>query len=350
MKLWIQQRWADARRSKWLTKDFWASWFRRPTQDLTFLLLTQGHLEVRKIRISAKRLWLMKWAAVGLVVLVATAFLFSVDYLFRLPERAMLSAENTALKQELLKIQYHLDTLQVSVDRMSRFDQKLRAITEVDKSFRSMQTGVGGPDDQNDSFDFGDVQIDENVLNAEPAAEQYMDRRQYFFIQKLYAWARRIYRDAEMQEQSLEELFEVLKGRELELAAKPSILPVRGWVTSYFGFRIDPMTSQRKFHKGIDIAAREGAPVVTPADGVVTFAGYNGDYGHTVMIFHGYGITTLYAHLERIVSRVGQRVKRGDIVGTVGSSGRSTGSHLHYEVILHGVPVDPNRYILNQPI
>lgn len=146
----------------------------------------------------------------------------------------------------------------------------------------------------------------------------------------------------------MEELFEVLKGREIQLASTPSILPVKGWVTSHFGYRIDPFTGRRALHQGLDVVARIGAPIVSPAEGVVTFAGKYGSYGNAVMIFHGYGVTTLYAHCNELYVQVGQRVRRGDVVASVGNTGRSTAPHLHYEVIVHGVPVDPRKYVLNR--
>ena len=100
-------------------------------------------------------------------------------------------------------------------------------------------------------------------------------------------------------------------------------------------------------HKGVDIAARRGTPVKATADGKVTFSGSKGLLGKTVIIDHGHGIVTRYGHLNEILKKRGDEVKRGDVIGEVGSTGRTTGSHLHYEVHLNGVPVNPVKYILN---
>ena len=113
---------------------------------------------------------------------------------------------------------------------------------------------------------------------------------------------------------------------------------------------MDPFSGRRALHKGLDIAAAKGAPVGSPADGTVTFQGNYGSYGKAIMVFHGYGMSTLYAHLDDVYVRVGQRLKRGELIGSVGSSGRSTGPHVHYEVIVHGVPVDPSKYILDRSL
>jgi murein DD-endopeptidase MepM/ murein hydrolase activator NlpD len=131
------------------------------------------------------------------------------------------------------------------------------------------------------------------------------------------------------------------------LSSTPAIAPVRGIFTSGFGVRSDPLTHGRGIHQGVDIAAAPGQPVRASADGVVVQAGLIGGLGQAVYVAHGFGLTTRYGHMSRIEVRPGQRVKRGDIVGRVGNTGRSTGYHLHYEVRVDGDPVNPLAYILD---
>jgi murein DD-endopeptidase MepM/ murein hydrolase activator NlpD len=131
------------------------------------------------------------------------------------------------------------------------------------------------------------------------------------------------------------------------LASTPSIIPVRGLYGNGFGWRKDPFTGERDFHQGLDIAAAPGTRVVAPADGIVTMSGPSGGYGNFVVIAHGYGFVTHYGHLMDFTVHPGQQVHRGDIIGHVGSTGRSTGPHLHYEVVVHQRTVDPTRYILD---
>ena len=131
------------------------------------------------------------------------------------------------------------------------------------------------------------------------------------------------------------------------ISATPAIAPVKGIFTSGFGVRADPMTHGRGDHQGVDIAAAPGQPVRASADGVVIRAAEIGGLGQAVFIAHGFGVTTRYGHMSRIEVRPGQRVKRGDIVGRVGNTGRSTGYHLHYEVRVDGDPVNPLAYILD---
>jgi murein DD-endopeptidase MepM/ murein hydrolase activator NlpD len=125
----------------------------------------------------------------------------------------------------------------------------------------------------------------------------------------------------------------------------PNLWPVEGQVTGSFGERTDPFNGEGAFHTGVDIAAAVGQPVVAPADGVVTFADFMGGYGRAIVLEHGHGINTRYGHLSGFAVAPGQHVHRGEIIGFVGLSGRSTGPHLHYEVRINDTPVNPYKYL-----
>ena len=129
------------------------------------------------------------------------------------------------------------------------------------------------------------------------------------------------------------------------LASTPSLAPVSGFFSDGYGWRRDPIDGSREFHKGVDIVAPSGTPVRAAADGLVTAAGRMSGYGSMIHLAHGYGMGTRYGHLSRVMVTPGQRVKRGDIIGLVGSTGRSTGPHLHYEVFRTGNQVDPRKYL-----
>jgi murein DD-endopeptidase MepM/ murein hydrolase activator NlpD len=125
----------------------------------------------------------------------------------------------------------------------------------------------------------------------------------------------------------------------------PNLWPVEGQVTGSFGERTDPFNGEGAFHTGVDIAAMVGQPVVAPADGVVQFADFMGGYGRAIVLEHGHGINTRYGHLSGFAVTPGQQVRRGEIIGFVGLSGRSTGPHLHYEVRINDTPVNPYKYL-----
>ncbi len=133
------------------------------------------------------------------------------------------------------------------------------------------------------------------------------------------------------------------------ISSTPAITPARGIISSGFGYRSDPVHGSRAFHPGVDIAAAPGQPVRASADGIITRAGRIGGLGRAVYIAHGYGLTSRYGHMSKLAVEPGTKVRRGDVIGYVGNSGRSTGYHLHYEIHLDGKPVNPMVYILDHP-
>ncbi len=146
-------------------------------------------------------------------------------------------------------------------------------------------------------------------------------------------------------ETELRQLQDYYTTNEILMAATPSVMPVRGYPSDRFGRRADPFDGQRDFHPGIDISAPRGAKVIATADGVVVFSGYRKDYGRLVVIEHKFGISTRYGHLDRCIVKSGDEVAKGDIIGYVGSTGRSTGPHVHYEVRLRNQPLNPLRFL-----
>ncbi|GHV54678.1 hypothetical protein FACS1894206_07970 [Deltaproteobacteria bacterium] len=163
----------------------------------------------------------------------------------------------------------------------------------------------------------------------------------------MHSLADQIAADFSMEELRQQEIILALRENRDFMVMTPSIWPSEGHLTSGFGYRVSPFTGQSTLHSGLDISNRIGTPIVAPARGTVTSAGFQGAYGNCITISHGNAITTRYGHLEKITVKEGQVVNRGDLIGTIGNSGRSTGPHLHYEVRIGGVPVNPMRYILN---
>jgi len=136
--------------------------------------------------------------------------------------------------------------------------------------------------------------------------------------------------------------------REELASATPSIWPAHGWLTGTFGGRSDPFTGEPGYHQGIDISTEKGQPIYATANGTVESATYTGDYGNFIVVRHGFGLTTRYGHLSSFAAKTGQRVKRGDVIGYVGSTGRSTGAHVHYEILANGKLINPLQ-LLTQP-
>lgn len=151
----------------------------------------------------------------------------------------------------------------------------------------------------------------------------------------------------EALDRSFEQLDDSFRDRMRELRATPRGMPVEGWFSHGFGWRKDPWTGEREFHRGIDIVTDEGVEIVAPADGVVSRVGRYPDYGNSIDINHGHGFVTRYAHMSETLVRAGDRLQRGTVIGKVGSTGRSTGPHLHYEVFRDGRRVNPWDYLGN---
>lgn len=149
-------------------------------------------------------------------------------------------------------------------------------------------------------------------------------------------------------EMKIHSLDQHLLDKESILLSTPTILPTNGWITSYFGHRISPYSGGLKMHEGLDVGAPFGTPIIAPADGIVTFSGIKPGFGKFVQIDHGYGIETIYAHSQKRLVKTGEKVKRGDLIAKVGSTGYSTGPHLHYEVRVNGIAVDPLYFSLEK--
>jgi murein DD-endopeptidase MepM/ murein hydrolase activator NlpD len=152
--------------------------------------------------------------------------------------------------------------------------------------------------------------------------------------------------DANVEHRDLQALVETVEHRRARWEATPAIWPVKGWVTSGFGPRASPFTGRPAKHHGIDIRGSIGTPVLAPAAGTVVHRKHSTGFGKVITIAHGYGISTRYGHLHTMGVKVGQKISRGDVIGTVGNTGLSTGPHLHYEVMVNKVRIDPRKFII----
>ena len=209
------------------------------------------------------------------------------------------------------------------LQRVQRFESKLRMMMNMEKD----PAEVGGA-----PGDFSRAYLP--LHRQELAARKMQD-----FLSHLSESVR-------LEEVRQQDLLRALRENRDALASMPSIWPVVGFISSSFGGRSSPFGGGGQFHKGLDISNRMGTPVLAPAQGAVILAARDGAYGNSVEINHGGGIVTKYGHMQRWAVQPGQWVKRGEIIGYIGMSGRTTGPHLHYEVRLNGVPVNPMRYIL----
>lgn len=302
-------------------------------QSFTVMVVPDQSASVRRYRVQ--RSWLVQIAA-GLGVLVLGLLVAAVHYVSvarDASENRTLRDENLVLKTQLKSLRERVEQVGSTLDRVERFDQKLRAVTLLSEPQRNL--GMG-PTDAEPGVELPATRDNPFALNPALENPKALGAR----LEELSATAAR-------QEQSLQELTAYFQDQRSLLASAPSIWPAKGLVTSDFGQRMDPYTTKKVMHSGLDIAAPHGREVMAPAEGTVVFSGLEGAYGNVLVIDHGYGIKTRYGHLAKLSVKAGDRVKRGQLVAAVGSTGRSTGPHLHYEVRVNGIPHNPRKFIFD---
>ena len=284
----------------------------------TIIFVPHGSAKFRKLQISSRQL--AGLVAVALI-LTSAASLASWHYLSRFGTAAQvgdLQRENDELRATNLSFEESARKLQQELARYEDRTEELAIIAGIEKATappedQAAAAGVGGAGDPGD------------------------------FLPDLPSMAER---SAKLRRQ-LELVDEGLEERRVWLSARPSSRPVKGVFTSGYGYREDPITGVHAFHRGIDLSAPAGNEVRATADGVVARAGKVGGFGRSVLVAHGFGYSTRYAHLSQIEVEPGQKVRRGDVLGSVGRSGRATGYHVHYEVHEDGRSRNPLEFILD---
>lgn len=290
----------------------------------TIILVPHAHAKLRKWRVTNLQIGLVA-GSFFLLTLIGAFFVWSHFSAKVNPvEIARLRSENEKLRDVNQEFESSIRTLQ---DQLTSYEDRTRqlaivagiaALGDASGTGDTAEAGIGG----GTPVDPVDGEIGADDLPQMASRMKQMDGTLTVVAAKLQQRARWI-------------------------SQTPAITPVKGIFTSAFGSRSDPLTHGHGNHQGVDIAAAPGQPVRASADGIVMRAGNNGGLGNAIFVAHGFGITTRYGHLSKIEVRPGQKVKRGDIIGRVGNTGRSTGYHLHYEVRQDGDPVNPLVYILD---
>jgi len=240
------------------------------------------------------------------------------------------SDEIAGQRNQVQKFADEITALKSKLIALNDFEKKIRIIANIEKTAdQDSLFGVGGsiPDD-----------LDTRI----PLTEKHNS-----LMREMHEQTKQLELASGKQQEGFESLFNFLQDQRNLLSSTPAVRPVKGWTTSGFGYRKSPFTGLREFHRGLDIANRMGTPVIATADGIISFTGTKRLLGKVVAIDHGHGVTTRYGHLKKILKKSGASVKRSDIIARVGISGRSTGPHVHYEVYINGIPVNPANYILN---
>lgn len=280
-----------------------------------------------------------------LLVLMVGVFVGSWQLNERLGNGPTAEAENAVLRGRLQAIEAQMTRVDQALERVMAQDAKIRTISSEDAAARAygleslseLELAAAERQGLNDLAPLIDGDLGPVTSDGVEGA-----------LEVLEAGTRELQSSLLDEEASLHEVRSYLDDRSSLVRSHPSVWPVRGWMTSRFGYRNSPHGEGRRLHAGIDIAASRGTVVVAPSDAHVVWAGYHSAYGNLVILDHGYGLSSKYAHLSRVHVRVGQRLASGDLVGRVGSTGRSTGPHLHFEVHQDGVPTNPLRFLATE--
>lgn len=304
---------------------------------ISFLILNSTGSPVRHLTVSKPHLRIF---GVGLAVCLLLLTFGIYDYFGlkkalvskqQLEEHVVIQKnEITSQRKQIQKFADEITTLKSKLVELHDFEKKIRIIANIEK-----------PEDQDNLFGVGGS-IPEDIDSKIPLTKKHNS-----LMREMHEQAQQLELASINQQEGFESLYNYLEGQRNLLSSTPAIRPTKGWAASGFGYRRSPFTGLREFHKGLDIANRTGTPIISTADGIVSFVGTKGNFGKTIKINHGHGMVTLYGHTSKILKKQGDAVKRGDTIALMGNSGRSTGPHLHYEVFLNGIPVNPAKYILN---
>lgn len=304
---------------------------------ITFILLSGNGSRIRQF--SSSKVALAAGALLSIVIMIGMGLLVQ-DYLNLKQAAAQVSqlqtkvaardAEIVHQKRQIECFANEINQLKLNLVALDSFEKKIRVIANLEK-----------PDDEENLFGVGGAAPEDLDTSAS------LRRDQSGLIRSMHDQVEQLERASYSQESDFTSLLDQLNEKKNLLACTPSIRPAKGWISSHFGYRISPFTGRRELHAAYDIANREGSKIIAPANGVVTFAGKKGSYGNLLIIDHGYGLVTRYGHIKKFEVKKGAKVHRGDIIAKMGNTGRSTGPHVHYEVRLNGVPVNPEKYILN---
>lgn len=287
--------------------------------------------EILSFHISLRSLTIAGITAASLLILTLSVILYTGH-----KWQKAKSTQITHLQSEIEARDVELSQLNREFTILEELEDKLRTIAGLKprerSKFDAAAGGQGGPDWEASA---GDVSVQSPTYAMPEPATQHS-------VQELL--------DGSLElKDSFAEVLDVFERESVRLSSIPSINPVssqEAWISSGFGYREDPINGKRRFHEGSDIVAPRGTPVIAPADGIVAYAGWRDGMGRMIEIEHGYGYTTVYGHNDKLLVKKGDIVKRGDMISRVGSSGRSTGPHLHYEVRLNGKLVNPYKYLV----
>lgn len=285
------------------------------SKRFTVMIIPENGKKVRRLKIRRELIGAF-WAGLLLFVGFSSFLAYSLlDIKFDQTELLRLRLANSQQRHDLQRLAVDVDGMREELASLAETEARVRQLADFDGSPQAVPVAIGGiPENENADIVDG---IQQRIHQLQLAID--------------------------LRRQSQENVRNLLNDQVSLSRATPKGWPTKGWITSYFGMRQIPNGTRKRIHEGLDIAANTGTPVVSTADGVVARVEYSASYGKAVIVDHGYGYRTLYGHNSKNLVKRGDRIKRGDKIAEVGNTGRSTGPHVHYEVHLNGIPIDPRK-------
>ena len=299
----------------------------------TILVVPHGNINTRKLLISRWLIGFFAFCCVSFLVGFGYLTVSSLTKTYNELKLINLEHENRLLTEKLNTVESQIGQLNGKIEGLLAENQVFRRIAGLEMLDEEVtEVGIGGtfPGHYDELFEM-DSELAKNIYSQEDQVEALL-------------------RKADLIGQSLREAMESMDASAVKWAHYSSIKPTTGYISSFFCRRRHPIYHTVQYHNASDISAKTGEPIVAPADGKIIKSSHQVGYGLTIVIDHGYGIVTKYAHCSKSQVKRGQKIKRGEIIGHVGQSGITTGPNLHYEVVVNGIPKNPLNYILDNYI
>jgi murein DD-endopeptidase MepM/ murein hydrolase activator NlpD len=314
-------------------------------KNYSIIVMTGATSSSKEFVISGK---LIKNSIIAISVLLLIFGFVIFDYLtvsFDKEKMKRLEKENSEKEKTIVQLTANFESLNTQLKRMEEFKERIMVAAGLQSPYALQEVGVGGPGLE-DSAEYSSSITNLNS-NLEVQPGKIATPIKKASTEELIGKTRDITQNARGAEEALRYVESQISGQKARLAATPAIWPTRGYITDTFGMRNHPITGGRSFHSGLDIATQLGNKIYATADGYVLITENSGVLGNLICIDHGFGLSTRYGHLASFAVKEGDRVKRGQVIGYVGSTGRSTAPHLHYEVIYLSKPQNPMNYIID---
>jgi murein DD-endopeptidase MepM/ murein hydrolase activator NlpD len=301
---------------------------KKKAKNYSVIIVSDATSTSREFVISSK---FIKKAVIAAPILVIIFGFIIFDYLttsFNKEKLRRLEQKVEKKDNEITQYKVNIESLKKDLSQMAEFEKRIKVATGLTSPYALQEVGKGGPGQIQNIDNYEIPNLSQNLTNKSSSLENLTQASKTIV-------------------NSLKFVNSVIDRQKVRLASTPMVWPTRGYLTDLYGWRTHPMTGKRDFHHGVDIATQLGNKVMATANGTVLVAEYRDYYGNLVVIDHGYEYATWYGHLASIAVKEGHRVKRGQVIGYVGSTGRSNAPHLHYEVRFMRKPVNPMKFMID---